>query len=648
MDELKQLIDLIVKLGLGAALTLVVVIYLISDPVAIFKIWVFLAKLIHKIFGRWKKSFVASQIETHINSAIQQLGSESPAAFDKAMKLEWISSGEEHAVLKKGSVVVRVRDDPNLARLMVNATLLYLQEGVIPDSRPYIEMRVLKAVDLILAHRFLEHSPAGGTINYLTRNCLEPALAEDERVADYFETADNVDRAGLLSRVVLREFSGLASKLVGRRPTREIRNESVYFFEFVGRFVGRRNEIPLTFFGRYLRCTVALIARPEVYERAGLSLYQRNFQRDIDTGMHIIYLLARGERNIHVGRAVAKWALSKGLISGSIPDRYMQPDETGELVPAECIVCFSSRVGRSVKIGPLEEVQIALAQYVPESLTGGLEIVSIAREPGITTKVLVRSDVDQDPIPICTGANNSRLRLISDALGEDEKIDFIAWNADVKKNIISALVPLDEDDVHNVLVTPDSLSAKVIINNPEAAHRAVGSEGVNLRLAERLLSLRIQVETRQRDISPEEELLGVLRYRIPEIEEGKIEVVKVARRVGRVSKVAVRGDPGLNVRRACIGPDASVVRAISHDLGGEHIAFIVWDSNDVERCLCEALYPLRDRNIIDISIDKEERKAFVTVKAEAVALAIGKDGDNVRLAEDICELQVRISGPTKL
>ena len=638
MDKLREYLNLIAPFGLGGAAGILLVLSLLSNPGILLKIWRILAKLLYDVFGIWKKKAQAAQIEGHINAAIQQLGNESPAAFSSTLKLEWISDAEDYAKLDEGTVVVRVRNDPNLTKPLVAATMLYLETGVIPDSRPYVERRLLQAIDLALAYRILENSPQRDAVNYLTAHYLEPSTI-DPRIAHFYETADIVDRAGILTRIVLRELSGYAAKLVGKRPTAVIRSESVNFFEFAARVIRRTTEVPLTFFGRYLRCTVALIARPETYQRSGLALYQRNFQRDIDLGVNVIYLLSRGPRNLQVARLLAKWATEERLISGSIPDRYLQPDEFGELIPAECIVCFSARVGRSIQVGPLEEALIAISQFVPESLTGQVEVVSIAREPGKVTKILVHSDSVSDPLAICTGHDRSRLRSITEHLGIGERVDFILWSPDIRKNVVSALIPLQHDDVVSVWVSPDSLAVKVIVRSTESAHRAVGTNGVNLAVSRRLLNTHINIETRETPLSPEDELIQALFQHIPEVYQGRIEIVKVARRVGKAAKIAIRSPDIRDPRKVCIGPGGNISHLISNDLGGEQLTFVIWDPQNPEGVLRQALFPLRESEIVSLSIDKNQRTAVVTVKKGGpIAIAIGKQGDNVRLAERICDL----------
>ena len=642
MPDMRLALQLTAVFGAGGAFAILVIWFFVSDLSRLWRAWGLLARLPFLLTRRWKRNAAGARIEAHVNSAISQLSREAPSAFPCTFRLEWISSAEQHALLRDGTVVVRVRDQPDQARALAASTMLFLQRGVLPDARPFIERRVVNAMDLVLACRMLENSPFLATLNALSEDYLEPSL-EDPRTAAFYETADTTDRAGLLTRIVLREFSGLPERLAGLHPSAAIRAETANFLLFVGRVAARTSEVPLSYFGRYLKCTVALIARTDVYESAGLALYRRNFKRDIDSGIHVIYLLARGIRNLGIARAIAKWASDEGLVSGSIPDRYTQPDERGNPVPAECIVCFSARVGRAVQVSPLEEALIALSQVIPETLTGDLEIVSIARDPGAVTKVLVRSDRYADPAAICTGERKARVRAIQAALRTEEPIDFVAWAPDQKSNVIAALVPLRAEDVASAWMAPDGLSAMVYVRSPDAAHRAVGSDGANLKVAQSLLSLHIDLETRDSPLSPEEELLQVLHCRIPEIAEGKIQVVRMARRIGRASKVAVQSDVVAHPLRACVGPGGTTVQAISNDLGGEHVRFLTWHPDNIGELVAAALHPLPRRDVISVDVDQSQQTVTVVVRqGKPVGLAIGKEGDNVRLAERICGLRIVI------
>jgi transcription antitermination factor NusA-like protein len=272
-----------------------------------------------------------------------------------------------------------------------------------------------------------------------------------------------------------------------------------------------------------------------------------------------------------------------------------------------------------------------------------VDVLSVAREPGKVTKVLVHSDLQVDPIQLCAGPRRERLPLISHDLSPDETIDFVPWNPDPHLNVVSALTPLHADDVVSVRLAPNGLSATVVVRSSAAARRAVGTEGVNLRVAERLLGIHIDLETREAPIPPQEEVAAVLAYRIPEIERNEISVVGIARRVGRACKIAVTSPTGASLHRACIGPGGATVSAISKDLGNEQVSFVFWDPSRMERCIVDALFPLRRQEVTSTHYDSVARHAIVTVRGSSSSRkAIGRDGDNVRLAEEICGVRIEI------
>ncbi|EHI12885.1 transcription termination factor NusA [Mycolicibacterium thermoresistibile] len=117
---------------------------------------------------------------------------------------------------------------------------------------------------------------------------------------------------------------------------------------------------------------------------------------------------------------------------------------------------------------------------------------------------------------------------------------------------------------------------------------------------------------------------------VPEIAEGSVEIVAVAREAGHRSKIAVRSKvPGLNAKGACIGPMGQRVRNVMSELSGEKIDIIDWDE-DPAKFVANALSPAK---VVSVSIiDEAARAARVVVPDFQLSLAIGKEGQNARLA----------------
>ena len=117
---------------------------------------------------------------------------------------------------------------------------------------------------------------------------------------------------------------------------------------------------------------------------------------------------------------------------------------------------------------------------------------------------------------------------------------------------------------------------------------------------------------------------------VPEIADGSVEIVAVAREAGHRSKIAVTSRvPGLNAKGACIGPMGQRVRNVMSELSGEKIDIIDYDP-DPARFVANALSPAK---VVSVSvIDEAGRAARVVVPDFQLSLAIGKEGQNARLA----------------
>jgi N utilization substance protein A len=117
---------------------------------------------------------------------------------------------------------------------------------------------------------------------------------------------------------------------------------------------------------------------------------------------------------------------------------------------------------------------------------------------------------------------------------------------------------------------------------------------------------------------------------VPEIADGTVEIMSLAREAGHRTKVAVRATvPGVNAKGACIGPMGSRVRSVMSELRGEKIDIIDWHE-DPATFVGNALSPSR---VVSVTVvDEEARAARVVVPDFHLSLAIGKEGQNARLA----------------
>jgi N utilization substance protein A len=131
---------------------------------------------------------------------------------------------------------------------------------------------------------------------------------------------------------------------------------------------------------------------------------------------------------------------------------------------------------------------------------------------------------------------------------------------------------------------------------------------------------------------------------VPEIADGLVEIRGVAREPGYRSKIAVESHAqGVDPVGACVGPRGSRVRMVVSELRGEKIDIIPWNSEPA-RFVAKALSPARVREVF---VDDETKEATVIVPDDQLALAIGKEGLNARLAARLTGWKVDIQSDTE-
>ena len=131
---------------------------------------------------------------------------------------------------------------------------------------------------------------------------------------------------------------------------------------------------------------------------------------------------------------------------------------------------------------------------------------------------------------------------------------------------------------------------------------------------------------------------------VPEIADGSVEIAALAREAGHRTKIAVHSKvPGLNAKGACIGPMGARVRAVMTELHGEKIDIVDW-SEDPRTFVAAALSPSRVESV-EI-VDPQLRSARVVVPDYQLSLAIGKEGQNARLAAKLTGWRIDIRPDT--
>lgn len=138
-------------------------------------------------------------------------------------------------------------------------------------------------------------------------------------------------------------------------------------------------------------------------------------------------------------------------------------------------------------------------------------------------------------------------------------------------------------------------------------------------------------------------VLKLFQFEVPEIDAGSVEIKAIAREAGSRSKVAaVSSEEGVDPIGSLVGQKGVRVQTVINELGGEKVDIIEWDENP-EKFIANSLSPAK---IIDVKIlSKERRHALAEVADDQFSLAIGKKGQNVRLAAKLSGWKIDVRAP---
>lgn len=320
----------------------------------------------------------------------------------------------------------------------------------------------------------------------------------------------------------------------------------------------------------------------------------------------------------------------------------------------------------------LEAIRSAIESAARKSMTHAAEVIVEVDPDNVKFRVFeIRRVVDEVTEPLCEILLEEAQKLNPDAeLGnrikfETQPRDFGRIAAQTAKQvIIQKIKDAERDNIYdefknregevvtgivkrqlhgNVVVMVDK--AEAIIPPREQAVRE------SFRPGDRIRALLIEVDKTPRGAqvvlsrSSPDLVRALFEMEVPEIFDGTIEIKAIAREAGSRTKVAVASnDSNVDPVGACVGMKGSRVRAVVEELSGEKIDIVRWSDNPVELCG----HALNPADILEIVLDEENKTVLVTVPHDQLSLAIGKKGQNARLASRLIGWNIDIRSDLEL
>lgn len=505
-DILKALLPL---LSGSALLTVMILLYLFSHPEK-FDAWGRLLFLIlSKTFGgvsalhrRIDRGLVAWDIAAAVNATGEAITRAAPGVIPFSLRIEWVKESSVEAFTRSGDVVVRLNPHSNQERNLVLASYAYASRALLPKARQYMDQTLREASVLSVVRMILATGRTEGSHGYFHERHIEPAMSQDKRLRDDLTLLDELESVGLLTRVFFQEVRQLGERLFPNLPSerdaQEIRAFADFLYELATKEPGL--DVPLRFSGPHVNIAMVLVAKRRKILTAGIAPYLRAIERSVLDGSDPIFITGWGTEHLSAVRAIAREARGRGMIEELRMAEFPMSRRKELMGKGIVVTSRSSRKFQEQEKRLAEPLRASLMKHVPELRAGQVELVGIARSPGFGSKVSVRMTDDeregQRAVRLCLGLDATRLESIRRELPKKEWVRVVPWSPDIEEYLCAALFRgrPDLEGVVDVEVDEDNFIARVYVSDKKTAARAIGREGRDIKLAEKLVGLEIQVE----------------------------------------------------------------------------------------------------------------------------------------------------------
>ena len=272
------------------------------------------------------------------------------------------------------------------------------------------------------------------------------------------------------------------------------------------------------------------------------------------------------------------------------------------------------------RFNPKTEIQLSDAKAIDPKYKVGNEIVTSLEVPGEFGRM----------------AAQTAKQVIIQRIREVERENVYNEYKTLEHQVVNGAVQRREG--RNVLVDLDKTTA---VMPPE---EQVAGERYSVGNRMRFYLLAVEQTSRGPHIvvsrSHTEIVRKIFENEIPEVANGVIEIKSIAREAGYRSKVAIiSNDENIDPIGSCVGQRGARIQTVISELNGEKVDIILWDENPV-KFITNALSPAK---VVAVELKEKEKTAKVVVKEDQLSLAIGRAGQNVRLASKLVDWRIDIS-----
>ena len=252
-----------------------------------------------RIFARFSKKAELETVKHDIQSRItgyqKFIKSEFEGLMPYPVEIVWTKEEAREAIIEGDIVLVKMKPHMQQATNFMKVVMDYVNTGLIPNARKYVDEDLMKACDHTITKGILNRERKYNVF----QEFMEELKEEKQEIRDYCVIMDRLHEEGLFTRILLPELSYLGEKLFPRNPNDYVFEETKEFTSILDELSQKiiaesSEEVPLEYDGDNIRAKIILI-KMATLEKDGISPYKKAVDHAVNSDISSIYIIAGGK-----------------------------------------------------------------------------------------------------------------------------------------------------------------------------------------------------------------------------------------------------------------------------------------------------------------------------------------------------------------
>jgi len=297
----------------------IVILVLFLFPEKVEKWIALLWKLISLFYKEGQKKYIAHDIQGKVNEFTnKKLSQEIKNYTPVGIEIEWIEEGQTpEEFFSDNKVIIRMRKSENQNKNLVAASMAFVSQSLLRKAKKYISDSQKESIDLFVVNKILKHEEPD-IVDQFIQNFLFKMVDSRQKISEFFEKYNCIDKAGLFFPVFIQEMTFLGEKIFGGRKDQQIIIEVNKMIDFLESYSKREigeDEIEKNFEGNYCRFALIIIAKAKKVGIGDTGPYTRYIEDLIRRGIENIYIVgpSKAENLNFIGRVSQQASLDHKL-----------------------------------------------------------------------------------------------------------------------------------------------------------------------------------------------------------------------------------------------------------------------------------------------------------------------------------------------